>query len=248
MKWARWSTSAAALSGLLIAALHTNIAAAQTPGTPYAVARQTLISEGYAPVVFPRGGPYDQCQDGAICQAYPEVLGCSGTGFNPCRFAFRAADGTFLVGSASGETPDQLTLDGIAAANAEDSRSIENLLEGRPELADDSATTPSDAPDVSPSAVSRAVASETPSGSSDQTVNTAMFLALILAGLAIYLLPTIIAFSRRHRFRFPIMAFNIGAGWSGIGWIWTLVWSVWPERSAMLEPIVGDATGIERRS
>ncbi len=230
-----------------------NAAQAQTtgpivPGTPYATVRQSLVAQGYTALAFPRGGPYDQCQDAAICQAYTEIVGCSGTGINPCRFVFRAPDGTFLLGVASGETPEDLRLEGIAAANPQDARGIENLLAGRAELADDTASFPSEGADTGQSETAEPLAPmpEPTSARSDQTANTAMFVALIVAALAVYLLPTIIAFARRHRFKWPIAAFNIGAGWSGIGWIWTLVWSVWPERSAMIDPIVGDATRIER--
>lgn len=85
------------------------------------------------------------------------------------------------------------------------------------------------------------------SATADNSAGNILFIALILVGLAIYLAPTIIAFSRGHRFRWPILAFNIGAGWSGIGWVWTLVWSVWPSNSAIADPLVVDAAGVERR-
>ncbi|UPT63428.1 MAG: hypothetical protein M0D54_02365 [Hyphomonadaceae bacterium JAD_PAG50586_4] len=105
-----------------------------TNRTDYTTARQALTSAGYQPLTFPRqaciGSP-------EICEAYPEIVDCSGTGLNPCRFAFRAPDGGFIVGVAQGESLDHMTLTGIAVANAEDSQVVRNLLAGRPALADD---------------------------------------------------------------------------------------------------------------
>ncbi|MBL8537030.1 MAG: superinfection immunity protein [Hyphomonadaceae bacterium] len=231
---------------------HAQPATLLAPGTNYATVREALQAQGYEPLVFPRGGPWDPCTYESICRAYPEIIDCSGMGFNPCRFAFRAPEGGYLVGVTAGESPDAMSLDALARANAQDTRAIENLLAGRAMFADEATSEP---PPVENSQI--AVAPEPSSqpyfeGSatttqSDQTLNTILFLALIVAALAIYLIPTFIAFSRGHRYKFPIMAFNIGAGWSGIGWIWTLVWSLWPQNTALVDPLIGDATGIERR-
>lgn len=43
---------------------------------------------------------------------------------------------------------------------------------------------------------------------------------------AIYLLPTISAFSRGHASRWGIFATNLLLGWSGILWIVALIWSL----------------------
>lgn len=43
---------------------------------------------------------------------------------------------------------------------------------------------------------------------------------------AIYLLPTIIAFSRGHASRWGIFATNLLLGWSGILWLVALIWSL----------------------
>lgn len=43
---------------------------------------------------------------------------------------------------------------------------------------------------------------------------------------ALYLLPTIIAGTRKHRQVAPIAVTNILAGWTGIGWLVALIWSV----------------------
>ena len=51
-----------------------------------------------------------------------------------------------------------------------------------------------------------------------------VFLLIILA--LIYLLPTIIAFSRGHASRWGIFATNLLLGWSGIIWLVALIWSL----------------------
>lgn len=51
-----------------------------------------------------------------------------------------------------------------------------------------------------------------------------VFLLIILA--LIYLLPTIIAFSRGHVSRWGIFATNLLLGWSGIIWLVALIWSL----------------------
>ncbi|MBF0549551.1 MAG: superinfection immunity protein [Deltaproteobacteria bacterium] len=53
-------------------------------------------------------------------------------------------------------------------------------------------------------------------------------LILGLIALAIYVLPSIIAFLREHPYAFPICAINILLGWSIIGYVAALVWAVWP--------------------
>lgn len=241
----QWEAEQAALSP----PAQVQAAAPPALGTGYASAREMLRAQGYEPLVFPRGGPWDPCTNDAICRAYPEILDCSGTGFNPCRFAFRAPQGGYLVGISSGESPDAMSLDALARANARDTHAIENLLAGRAMYAEDAIDEPPLPTEVDSTA--SAPASDFHGGAtttgSNQTLNTVVFLALIIAALAIYLIPTFIAFSRGHRYKFPIMAFNIGAGWSGIGWIWTLVWSLWPQNTALVDPLLGDATGIERR-
>lgn len=245
-----------ALAALALTALaspaHSQAAASLTPGTDYDAVRETLMAQGYEPLVFPRGT--DFCGGTPeICEAYPEIIDCSGMGFNPCRFAFRAPGGGYLVGITDGERPDEMVLNGLARANDEDSRSVENLLAGGTmygnvpsddPLPAEAATQDTFTPAPTPrSDFDRAAAAT----DSDETLNTLLVVALFVAGAAIYLIPTFIAFSRGHRYKLPIMAFNIGAGWSGIGWIWTLVWSLWPQNSALADPLVGDATGIERR-
>jgi Superinfection immunity protein len=54
-------------------------------------------------------------------------------------------------------------------------------------------------------------------------------LGLILAacaGLAVYFVPAIIAFSRNHRNRAAILVLDLLLGWTLLGWVAALVWSL----------------------
>jgi CHASE2 domain-containing sensor protein len=51
-----------------------------------------------------------------------------------------------------------------------------------------------------------------------------IFWTVILA--ALYLLPTYIAYRRNHDNRVPIMVINLLFGWSLIGWVAALAWSL----------------------
>jgi hypothetical protein len=48
--------------------------------------------------------------------------------------------------------------------------------------------------------------------------------------IAIYFLPTIIAFSRHYQNREPIFILNLFLGWTVIGWICLLAWAFGPLR------------------
>ena len=51
-----------------------------------------------------------------------------------------------------------------------------------------------------------------------------MILAVLIFGA--YFLPTLIAFLRNHKNKLAIFFLNILLGWTGIGWVVALVWSV----------------------
>jgi hypothetical protein len=51
-------------------------------------------------------------------------------------------------------------------------------------------------------------------------------LVAVIVAVCLFLLPTIIAFSRQHRNRFVIMLINIVFGATGLGWIGSLIWAL----------------------
>ncbi len=55
---------------------------------------------------------------------------------------------------------------------------------------------------------------------------------LILPSLAVYFVPTIIAIVRHARNVLGIVLLNIFGGWTLVGWIIALVWSIRDERQA----------------
>ena len=47
----------------------------------------------------------------------------------------------------------------------------------------------------------------------------------ILVFAALYFIPTLNGYSRRHPQACPIMIINLCLGWTGLGWILALAWS-----------------------
>jgi len=55
---------------------------------------------------------------------------------------------------------------------------------------------------------------------------TILELLLVVLIFAIYFLPTLIAFLRRHKNSLAIFLLNLLLGWTVLGWVVSLVWSV----------------------
>jgi len=49
---------------------------------------------------------------------------------------------------------------------------------------------------------------------------------LVILIFTIYFLPTLIAFLRRHKNKLAIFLLNLLLGWTVLGWVVSLVWSV----------------------
>jgi len=49
---------------------------------------------------------------------------------------------------------------------------------------------------------------------------------LVVLIFAIYFLPTLIAFLRQHKNKLAIFLLNLLLGWTVLGWVVSLVWSV----------------------
>lgn len=48
----------------------------------------------------------------------------------------------------------------------------------------------------------------------------------LLLSIIFYFIPAIIAYARRHKHREPIGILNLIFGWTGVGWIVCLIWSL----------------------
>jgi hypothetical protein len=66
-------------------------------------------------------------------------------------------------------------------------------------------------------------------------------LVSLVVGLVLYFLPTIIAVKRQKANVTPIVLVNLLLGWTVIGWIIALIWSLWTE-PADQGPATGSAT------
>ena len=55
---------------------------------------------------------------------------------------------------------------------------------------------------------------------------TMLELLLVILIFAFYFLPTLIAFLRRHKNKLAIFLLNLLLGWTVLGWVVSLVWSV----------------------
>jgi hypothetical protein len=51
-------------------------------------------------------------------------------------------------------------------------------------------------------------------------------LLIITLIFAVYFLPSLIAFSRQHKNKIAIFLLNLLLGWTVLGWVGSLVWSV----------------------
>jgi hypothetical protein len=57
----------------------------------------------------------------------------------------------------------------------------------------------------------------------DRTTDDLMWIAVILV---LYLLPAIVAVSRKHRQKIAILVLNVLLGWTFVGWVAALVWAL----------------------
>lgn len=65
---------------------------------------------------------------------------------------------------------------------------------------------------------------------SDGDALTGMVILVVLAGA--YFLPSIVALQRNHQSAAPIFVINLCLGWTLLGWVVALAWSVGPVREA----------------
>ena len=69
---------------------------------------------------------------------------------------------------------------------------------------------------------------------------------LIIIGiflLAIYFIPTVIAFQRGHIYKWVISGINTFAIAAGVPWLAAFIWAVWPTNKSLIDPIEDNSTG-----
>ena len=69
------------------------------------------------------------------------------------------------------------------------------------------------------------------------------FLIIGLFLLAIYFIPTFIAFYRRHTYKWVILGINTFAIAAGVPSLAAFIWAVWPTNKSLIDPIAGNVTG-----
>lgn len=69
-----------------------------------------------------------------------------------------------------------------------------------------------------------------------------------IVGVILYFLPFFIALMRGHAYTGVIFAINIFAGWTVLGWVALLVWSIWPSNRSLADPVLGNVTGTGHRN
>lgn len=72
--------------------------------------------------------------------------------------------------------------------------------------------------------------------------STELMIFAIFAML-IYLIPSFIAYSRRHAYRHVILGINIVGGVTGLGWIVAFAWAIWPANRSLADAVIGNPTG-----
>ena len=75
-----------------------------------------------------------------------------------------------------------------------------------------------------------------------------LYIILAFVVIALYFVPTIIAYRRDHGYKGIILAINLVLGASGIGYLIALVWAIWPQEKSILDPVLGNPTGLGVRN
>ena len=77
----------------------------------------------------------------------------------------------------------------------------------------------------------------------DELAFVALTIVGCVVGLIIFLVPTIIAFSRGHHYKWIILAVNVfGSSVFGIGWLVAMIWACWPRETAVAFVVLNDPT------
>jgi len=67
----------------------------------------------------------------------------------------------------------------------------------------------------------------------------------VILGVAIYLLPTLFAFSRKHDYKWIILIINVLFGATILAWVIVLIWAVWPTKKTLIDPVINPTGGYD---
>jgi len=87
----------------------------------------------------------------------------------------------------------------------------------------------------------------TASSSHNDALNLIVGIALAICALCLYFIPSIIALARGHSYKWVIFGLN-AVGFSGITWLISFIWAVWPSEKSLIDPVAGNVTGTGRRN
>jgi hypothetical protein len=85
------------------------------------------------------------------------------------------------------------------------------------------------------------------SNSNNDAVHVIAAIVVVVLVLGIYFIPFIIALSRDHTYKWVILGLN-AVGFSGVTWLVSFVWAVWPSDKSLIDPVAGNVTGTGRRN
>jgi len=83
--------------------------------------------------------------------------------------------------------------------------------------------------------------------SNNDAVNVIVALIIVALVLGAYFIPFIIALLRGHTYKWVIFGLN-AIGFSGVTWLISFVWAVWPSDKSLIDPVAGNVTGTGRRN
>lgn len=82
--------------------------------------------------------------------------------------------------------------------------------------------------------------------------NVAFTYLLLVVGavvfILVYFLPSFISFHREHHYKWIILVINVFGSWTGIAWLASLIWAIWPQDKSLADPIMGNVTGTGQRN
>ena len=80
----------------------------------------------------------------------------------------------------------------------------------------------------------------------DIMIPLAIFILLVLG--VIFWYPTTVAKKRGHAYRGLIQLLNIGAFFTIVTWFIAAAWAIFPSEKSLIDPVVGNPTGLGRRN